>query len=775
MHIAVFTEGPAAVGLADALRGACQAAEAGKHTFTIVLAGTGPEVADAGLPVQRLFRPGDPVGPADVPYETGSRLRRFVEENGVDRVVLLDDQTPCGGQVVRAVGERIPVVLVQDRSLDFRYRDFAAARREHAVRWGSSGPSVVCVWGPSAYRALTHRTWSDDIPAVITGAPGLSDDPELIRVARGKAYRRGSEAGSPLRMLVLDDLPEVMEALEPFGTPDARSELPDAAELASYDLVVAARTAVWPQVLRAGVPLVHHAPDGQNTVLPAIRHALVRSTSSAEELAGVAVRLKVDNAFRGNPTGEPVEHFLRLGEDAAERVLQAVLDAVPRGSGARTAAEAGAGTVPVVAYAGEASPAERALEEIRGRAWRPRSLAVIGTDFGYVTGVALPVLTYTQDLISRGPVDVRYLDIGAFANAEAVLDALKGCERILINGLGFFWRHWLGAKVVRALLDSGVQVNVYVHTTQYTVTKEADLHGERHAALLELLPRLQLLCVSQAQADYYVKLGAVAPLVVYNTVPRDPGVRRARPEVSAEPHIVMVGTVQDRKGVDLFSRVAERAALLGLPWRFSWLGHRMGALADRTVVSDHVDWRGALPRQRIREELADADVLFLSSEDDPMPLAAVEAVQQRLRVISHHGIGTHEILSRLGGYRGFAEYSPEAAFGALAAVLNDPVDEDGYAAIQELFDITRFGERMDAALGLAGSAGPLGPEGIPTAPVPTVSALGDRTPAALLKHVRGLIAAGRTKDAQLYAQAVLRKHAPILDLVKLADELRSAP
>ncbi|GII53651.1 hypothetical protein Pth03_20400 [Planotetraspora thailandica] len=763
MHIAVYAETPIAVRIAAALRGADQNRE---HTFTIVAAesaGRAPWM-DGELPVHRLFRPGEPVGLADLPYETGSRLRRFAEENGVDRIVLLDDQSPSGARVAEAAKERFPVVLVQDRPLDFRYRDVRAAHREHALRWGNSGPSAVCVWGPSTHRALTHRTWSDDIPAVITGAPGYSDDPELLRVARTPAQKGAAAPGAPLRVLVLDDLPDIVAALQPYGQVDVVKELPEARTLSSYSFVVAARAAVWPVVLRAGVPLVHHMPENQNRLLPTIKHPLIRNTASADELVQVAVRLMTEGSFAGNPTGEPVEHFLAFGNDCAARVLQTVVDAEPV---RRTARPPAVTTNPVPA-AGATGLADRALADIRARMWRPRSLAVLGTDFGYVTGVALPILTYTQDLVSRGPVDVRYLDIGAFSNVGAILDAIKGCERILINGFGFFWRHWLGNRVARALLDSGVQVSVYVHVTQYTFEKEAAARGERHEGLLELLPRLRLLCVSQAQADYYRKQGAVDPVVVYNTVPRDPGVRRARPEVAAEPRIVMVGTVQDRKGADLFSRVAERAAVLGLPWQFSWFGHRLGALSDRTLLSEHVEWRGALPRRRIREELADSDVLFLSSEDDPMPLAAIEAVQQRLRIVSHHGVGTHEILCGVGGYRGFSEYTPDAALTALGEVLGDGVDQDGYAEVQELFDITCFGERMDTALGLVGvdrSAAP------PAEPVPTVSPMADRTPGAHLTHVQKLVAAGRVADALKYGEAVLRKH-PILELDRTLAGLR---
>ncbi|WUD74942.1 glycosyltransferase [Streptomyces sp. NBC_00510] len=764
MHIAVFAEAPAAAGLAAALRGADSS---GEHLVTIVLsegAGrAGWADTDGGTPPHRLFRAGEPVGAADLPYETGERMRRFAEEGGVDRIVLLDDRTPGGAQVVRALSGRLPVVLVQDRPLDFRYRDLAAARREPALAWGNSGLSTVCVHGPATRRALVHRTWAHDIPAVVTGAPGLSDDPQLLRVAHTvKAGRRAGAPGSALRMLVLDGLADVAEALRSHGEVDEYAELPEPGRLSGYDLVVAAREPVWPAVLRAGVALVHHMPGEQNRLLPAVKHPLVRNTASVEEVLQVATRLKVDGVFAGNPTGEPVEHFLYLGDDSAGRVLSAVVEAVPVAP-----REARAGGAPIPAPRRE-SVADRALADIRTRMWRPRSLAVLGTDFGYVTGVALPVLTYTQDLVSRGPVDVRYLDIGAFANVGEILNALKGAERVMINSFGFFWRHWLGNRVVRALLDSGTEVSVYVHVTQYIFEKEAVEHAERHQGLLELLPRLRLLCVSRAQADYYRKQGAVDPVVVYNTVPRDPGVRRARPEVSAEPRIVMVGTVQDRKGADLFSRVAERAALLGLPWRFSWLGHRMGAMSDRTLLSSHVDWRGALPRRRIREELAESDVLFLSSEDDPMPLAAVEAVQQRLRVVSHHGIGTHEILSGVRGYRGFPEYTPESALAAIADVLGDEVEETGYTEVQELFDITRFGERMDLALGLTGTDGPAAPPGDP---LPTVPAMTDRTPAAHLAHVRKLAGAGRTADALAYGARVLRNH-PILELDRTLAELR---
>lgn len=155
-------------------------------------------------------------------------------------------------------------------------------------------------------------------------------------------------------MLVLDGLADVAEALRSHGEVDEYAELPEPGRLSGYDLVVAAREPVWPAVLRAGVALVHHMPGEQNRLLPAVKHPLVRNTASVEEVLQVATRLKVDGVFAGNPTGEPVEHFLYLGDDSAGRVLSAVVEAVPVAP-----REARAGGAPIPAPAGRASPTGR--------------------------------------------------------------------------------------------------------------------------------------------------------------------------------------------------------------------------------------------------------------------------------------------------------------------------------------------------------------------------------------------------------------------------------
>ncbi|HEY1174970.1 MAG TPA: glycosyltransferase family 4 protein [Phytomonospora sp.] len=711
MRIAVFTEDDHA---RQVIAGFRRAAEAAGHTVDELT----PE----------LVGPREAISEVDLPHELETRVRSFVDANAVDRLVVCGDSR-FGRQLTRGLRTRLPVVLVQDRHVDYRHTrlDAVAAMRG---RFGDSGPAAVCVWGPATRRSIAGR--DPDTAVVVTGALGLGDDPELLRAARSAVHRGTAAPGTPLRVVILGegDWTEAAAELAAYG------EVAFDTAIDGADLVVTSLEAVYPKTLLAGIPLVHHRLGDR--VLPDLRHHLIRTTADAGELGEVALRLKVDGRFRGNAVGEPVEHYLAFHPDVAERVLAVVEDAaVPAPP-----------TAPDDTAAPRPSLAARALDEIRDRIRRPRSLAVIGTDFGYVTGVAVPVLTYTRDLVAAGPVDVRYIDIWAFSSVEGVLAAIEGCEQVLINSLAFFWRNWLGAKVAAALLDARVPTAVYVHETEYVFDHEAATRGIRHERLLELLPRLRLLCVSRAQADFYRKLGARNPVVVYNTVPLDDRPPRASAAVGERPGIVMVGTVQDRKGVDLFSRVAERAA--GRPWDFAWYGHR-GGVGEESLESPRVSWRGALPRRRVRAELARADVLFLSSVDDPMPLAVIEAVQQRLRIVTYGRVGSSEILEGVGGYRSFGEYTPDAALDAIAAVLADDVDEAAYGEVEELFAPARFAERMSTALSLAHDGPP------PETPGPTVAALDDETPEAHTRAVDTLRAAGRDDDAELMARALQRR------------------
>ncbi|RKN37728.1 glycosyltransferase [Streptomyces hoynatensis] len=734
----------------DLTRRIMAAPESEKHSFSVFTADVNGEVARWTLaeaaaggeefPVRNLFEVGEAMSDDEFGQELRVRAAAFAAEEQVERVILFNDQSRRGRRVTEALNERLPVVLVQDGHLDFHYKKLAAGQRDQNWYYGASRPAAVCVWGPAMAQHVGFRT-SEPGPRVhITGGLGHSDDPELLTVARSGVHRTAREADAPLRIVILDQplgdqgkmprpehraqLTEMVESLRAYGEIDVKphpstqpahltwlatglpgvtlldaERLLDAEGLAAYDLAITFFSTTYLQTLRAGVPLVLYNPKALNIVFPTIHHPLLRNAGTTEELAAVALRLKKSRKFLANQHGAPIEHFLAFKDDVAGEIMRVVEEAEPSPPpSAETAAPAGASAGAGAAAGG--SLAERALREVERRASRPGTLAVVGVSFSYITGVAVPVLTYTQALIAQSPVDVHYFDLAAFPQPEHAAEALADAEIILINSLAPFWRSPIANALVEALVDAGCTVMLYAHETEYVFNYEAERSAERHLEMLKLLPRLTVLCVSKAQADMFRQLGVTDPIVIYNTVPRDIHRARASATVGERPRMIMVGTVQDRKGVDLFSRVAELAHARGLPWRFSWVGWKTPRIAQKTLLSDRVEWMGALSRDRVREELAASDVFFLSSVDDPMPLSVVEAVQHRLRIATFHRVGSREVLDGVRGYRAYTEYTPEAAFEALRAVLAEEVDEERYREVEELFDIPAFSARMSAALSL---------------------------------------------------------------------------
>ncbi|USQ83128.1 glycosyltransferase family 4 protein [Streptomyces phaeoluteigriseus] len=797
MRIAVFVENRNGVGLASEIM---RAEGADAHSFHLLVAdrdainaGRLEQEAAArceGLVARNLFPVDEGLDNAEFLEELGHRIRAFAEEERIDRLLFFDDQSQRGRRVAGTLGRTLPLILVQDCHLDFRYKETGTGRRDQSWYYGSSSPAAICVWGPSTAHHLLFRSADADPTVHITGALGHSDDPALLRAARTTVHRPARKPDEPLRMAVLaqpltrhsrlsrqdhrEQLAELRAALVEFGVVDTD---PDPSTLDGYDLAVTFYSTAHLQTLRADTPLILFSPPPLNIVFPTINHPLLRNVGTLGELVDVVADLRRSAEFAANDHGEPLEHFIAFQDDVAGRVLRVVEEAAvpveppaPRWSPQDDGGGAGL------------SRAERALRSVRGRVARPRSLAVLGLGFDYVTGVAIPVLTYTQALLAQSPVDVRYFDLGAYGCHEDVLRDLADAEVVLINSLAPFWRSPLAGELVPALRERGKSVVVYAHETEYVMNFEGSRNAPRHQEMVGLLPGLKVLCVSNAQADMFRGLGVSDPVVVYNTVPRDAHRARARRTPGARPRVVMVGSMQDRKGLDLFSRVAELAYGQGLPWRFAWIGQKTWRIGSTTLLSDRVEWMGALSRERVREELAASDVFFLSSVDDPMPLSVVEAVQQRLRTVTYHRVGSREVLDGVSGYRSFPEYTPEAALDALRRVLDDEVSETEYGDVEELFDVPAFTARMTTALGLPGPGDPVRPpagDGVPetdgragadpveprfpTVPVPS------RKGTYLIEDFTRHLTAGRHDDALRVGEEILCRRQSVDVLVGMAE------
>jgi glycosyltransferase involved in cell wall biosynthesis len=110
--------------------------------------------------------------------------------------------------------------------------------------------------------------------------------------------------------------------------------------------------------------------------------------------------------------------------------------------------------------------------------------------------------------------------------------------------------------------------------------------------------------------------------------------------------VLNVGFADERKGIDIFLRVAERAAVEAPHLRFVWVGnlhlHVEERLAEAGGPPPNVHF---VPFTKdVSDHYAACDVFFLTSREDPFPAVVLEAMSIGRPVVAFHGSGGIEQL-----------------------------------------------------------------------------------------------------------------------------------
>lgn len=164
------------------------------------------------------------------------------------------------------------------------------------------------------------------------------------------------------------------------------------------------------------------------------------------------------------------------------------------------------------------------------------------------------------------------------------------------------------------------------------------LGGSAHLAALAASAALTVV-PSDAVADLVSRrvgaggLGLPARRVRRHPEPVRPPARHPRPDHTGAALVVGCGTIGWRKGTDLFVALAHAVGpeVAGREVRWAWIG---GDSGDGTAadVRDEIGLRGLTGRVHLTGEvddaplrLAAADILTVTSREDPYPLVAVEA------------------------------------------------------------------------------------------------------------------------------------------------------
>ncbi|XHR26761.1 MAG: glycosyltransferase [Chthoniobacteraceae bacterium] len=300
--------------------------------------------------------------------------------------------------------------------------------------------------------------------------------------------------------------------------------------------------------------------------------------------------------------------------------------------------------------------------------YRSRTLVFVGYDFFSNSGAWRSIYRVFRHKEANGEA-VMLINRFNQKTFRQMVAALCLSPRILINGLGAFMR-WEG--IVACLLRKDILI--YLHDTEYMIDAFARDFPWKFLLFRLIIRRNPVLCVSRQMQEYYrTELGA-----------RQVHVIREALAISAKPnfeagycHIVMVGSMDERKGVKFFSAVAEEASAQRLPWKFHWVG----GVASQTLglLAERVRWWGW--QEAPYEFVSKADLFFLSSLDDPLPLACLEAMAQGKRCVVYRKTGIAEMITGIRGCAVYDDYSVASAIHAINQVIEQLPDSEALIRI----------------------------------------------------------------------------------------------
>lgn len=312
------------------------------------------------------------------------------------------------------------------------------------------------------------------------------------------------------------------------------------------------------------------------------------------------------------------------------------------------------------------------------------SYVLVGADFYSEGGAWRSIHAFYRHFDKAGE-SLLLLDLKRADGWKQWICALLFSPRIIVNGMAAMER-WSVLVGLAWRKDAAV----YLHDTESTLDALQQHKPWVYHCLARLLRDRPVLCVSEQMAALYrERFGTMQTTVIYE-------VTELEPEPKLEPnkiHLVMVGSLNRRKGYSLFLEAAKLASARGLAWQFHWVGG-LGE-ADLLPISKLITWWGW--QNSATPILKQADVFFLSSVDDPQPLACLEALALSKRAVVYSGTGSAEIVDGLRGCKVFTKHEAECALEALQSALTEQVDPAAMRSrLKEIADVKMFQRRIDA-------------------------------------------------------------------------------
>lgn len=641
-------------------------------------------------------------------------LRHLKDERGL-LVVMFDDSSVNGhavSQICRS--SAIQRILVQEDFFGFISRTDSLENSVRNSRFGNSRPELACVWGPYvASRLIGHHhnhparvkivgctlpgvKLGEDVSSIVAGKPdpilrilwvdqAITDSGKASRLAWLRDFKRLADVLSEFDCRYLPDpsmrketLSEIKSILAPGTTIIDRKNEPEIDTiLKQSDVCITYHSSSFLQCITRNVPCVFVGMDSLDVEMPKINHPLLFRAKGPETL-----RSTIHGIFN------PAEARLKTGCDLHEFVSGS--------SGLRETAGAIADFLTRLESDMHGARGPAAPTSANGPAGESiKSLLAIGGSFGTHLGVGMSMAALYE---IRNTLPIRMsLHLCNRGNVRRLKAKVLEADYIVFNSLEVV--DILSTIQLNDLItlchQNGKKVFLYLHETNFTWLRLWLEQPEKIENLLRcVLPTVNILCVSEAQARWIKGLGAGVTGVVYEAVavPFD-----SRPE--APPRlscgvVTMVGTIQPRKGVTLFSRTADLAKLERDALEFQWLGQRV-KYSEKCYLSENVRWRGFLAGREFWDALLGTDVFVLSSVDDPFPLSVGQALFLGKPCIVYRDSGFAEVIERNHWGEVYDVHDAEDLYRKIRMVIDNPA---GYLIrpedVKSLLSVEAFAERL---------------------------------------------------------------------------------
>ena len=295
-------------------------------------------------------------------------------------------------------------------------------------------------------------------------------------------------------------------------------------------------------------------------------------------------------------------------------------------------------------------------KKITRQSQRPRVL-VVGHD-AFCAGAQIVLLTMLQEWRAHRPCDFQLVLLGDGVlrkEFEAVCATLvvtdHATEALQKRALEEFCRPVPDVILANtavigpflpALKHLGVPIVAYIHELQKSIERwapgsimRATVENSDHfiAVSAPVADNLQL-----TQCIPPEKISTLNPYIKTSHRVTPAGLQALRAELGIQPHEKIVfgcGTVDWRKGADLFVQTALEVLQRVPEARFFWIGtdsqDEASTRAHRLATDSRIRFLGE--RQNPRDYLALGHAFFLSSREDPFPLVALEAADADLPVV----------------------------------------------------------------------------------------------------------------------------------------------